>query len=91
MSSTKSNDTGILVSTPIKAGGWSLNHAEGIVVSTPIKAGPGTGGGTWLNHAEGIIVSTPIKAGGWSLNHAEGIVAASVASGCFGVADAQAR
>jgi hypothetical protein len=72
---TPSPQTGIVVSTAISGGGWSLNHAEGIVVSTPITAGPGSGaGGVWLQHAEGIVVSTAIPAGGIQCNHAEGIV-----------------
>jgi len=53
---TTPTQTGIVVSTAITAGGWSLNHAEGIVVSTAISAGPGSGaGGVYLNHAEGIV------------------------------------
>ena len=52
---TPSTQTGIVVSTAISGGGWSLNHAEGIVVSTAITAGPGGGGGVWLNHAETIV------------------------------------
>lgn len=30
--STSTTPTGIVVSTPIVAAGWSLNHAEGVVV-----------------------------------------------------------
>ncbi len=48
---TTPTQTGIVVSTPLVAGGWSLNHAEGIVVSTPLTAG-----GKFLQHAEGIVV-----------------------------------
>jgi len=47
---TTPTQTGIVVSTPLVAGGWSLNHAEGIVVSTPLVAG-----GWSLNHAEGVV------------------------------------
>lgn len=43
--------TGIVVSTPLVGGGWSLNHAEGIVVSTKLSAG-----GRLINHAEGVVV-----------------------------------
>ena len=43
--------TGIVISTPLVAGGLSWNHAEGIVVSTPL-----VGGGWSLNHAEGVVV-----------------------------------
>ena len=53
---SKQQQSGIVVSTPISAGGIQFNHAEGIVVSTAITAGPGSGaGGVWLNHAEGLV------------------------------------
>ncbi len=47
---TTPTQTGIVLSTAITAGGWSLNHAEGIVVSTAITAA-------------GIAVRTGIVAG----------------------------
>ncbi|MCA1679618.1 MAG: hypothetical protein LC777_12050 [Actinobacteria bacterium] len=53
MSATQTikSQAGIVVSTPLTAGGGGINHAEGIVVSTALTAG---GGG--INHAEGIVV-----------------------------------
>jgi hypothetical protein len=43
---------GIVVTTPINAGGPGFQHAEGIVISTTIAAGGGS-----FQHCEGLVVS----------------------------------